>query len=413
MNNSEELKGKKSKVNFKEVNKVIKLSHKLLKVVYALSIIASLFVLIKVCEDLKIWVVIKDILSILSPLFIGLIVAWLFNPFVSWLKKKGVKRLFGAIIAYVFLLGVLAAIIGSLMPILYEQIVSFAESIPSIVKAIENALNNFLNRFSHVDGLDIQIIKEKVMTKLDNYGNELAGDLPSYVMSFGKSLFSSISNFGIGLIIGFFILIGFDKSGDTLIIFVPKKYREDVNKLCNVIDGSLRNYVTGVIIDAIVIFVICSIAFYAVGLKAPLLFAVFCAITNVIPYIGPYIGAVPALIVAFSMSPTIGILTGIVILVIQFFEGNFLQEYIMSKTTKLHPVTIIIGLLIFGHFWGMIGMVISTPVIAVLKEFYKFFDDKYDFFNNNNDDDDEEPTISVKGKLKLAKEKTKDEAEAN
>ena len=413
MASEEEYKGKTSnKINYKEVNKVVKLSHKLLRIVYVLAIIVSLFVLIKVFEDLKVWVVIKEIISILSPLFIGLIIAWLFNPFVSWLRKKGVKRLFGAIIAYVILLGVMAAIICSIMPILYEQIVSFAESIPSIINSIEKGLNSFLNRFSNVDGLDIQLIKEKLMHKLDNYGNDLAGDLPSYVMSFGKSLVSGVSNFAIGLIIGFFILIGFDKSGEALINFIPKKYRKDVSKLCNVIDESLRNYVTGVIIDAIVIFVICSIAFYAIGLKAPLLFAVFCAITNVIPYIGPYIGAVPALIVAFSMNPTIGLLTAVVILVIQFFEGNFLQEYIMCKTTKLHPVTIIIGLLIFGHFWGMIGMVISTPTIAIAKEFYKFFDAKFNFFAND-DDEDEEPTISVKGKLKLTKENKKEEVEAN
>ena len=412
MTNDEELKGKiEEKINYEEVNKVVKLSHRLLKVIYVLAIILSFFVLIKVCSDLKIWIVFLDILSILSPLFIGLVIAWLFNPFVTWLKKLGIRRLFGAIISYVIIIGVIVAIIGSLMPILYEQLVSFAESIPNIVHSIENAVNNFLNRFSGIDGLDVQMLKEKAISKIDGIGNDLANDLPTYVISFGKGLISGISNFIVGLIIGFFILIGFDKSGETLISFIPKKYRSEVDKFCTIIDGSLRNYVTGVIIDAIVVFVICSIAFYLVGLRAPLLFAVFCAITNVIPYIGPYIGAVPALIVAFSMSPTIGLLTAVVILVIQFFEGNFLQEYIMSKTTKLHPVTIIIGLLVFGHFWGMIGLVVSTPVIAVMKEFYRFLDDKYDFFNNNNKEkNDLESAISVKGKLKLNKKKKEVEA---
>jgi predicted PurR-regulated permease PerM len=127
--------------------------------------------------------------------------------------------------------------------------------------------------------------------------------------------------------------------------------------------------------------------FSLIGLRAPLLFALFCAITNVIPYAGPYIGAVPALIVGFATSPTIGLLTLIAIVIIQFFEGNFLQEMIMSKTTKLHPVTIISGLLIFGHFWGIFGMVISTPLLAVVKQIYLFLDEKYDFFKSDDEDD--------------------------
>ena len=81
------------------------------------------------------------------------------------------------------------------------------------------------------------------------------------------------------------------------------------------------------------------------------------------------------------MSPTIGFLTLISIVVIQFFEGNFLQEYIMSKSTKLHPVTIIIGLLIFEHLWGIIGMAISVPVIAVLKIVLTFAEKKLKLFD--------------------------------
>ena len=75
----------------------------------------------------------------------------------------------------------------------------------------------------------------------------------------------------------------------------------------------------------------------------------------------------------------LGILTLVVIIVVQFLEGNFLQPLIMSKTVKLHPVTVILGLLVFGHFWGILGMIISTPLIASVKAIINFFDDKYDF----------------------------------
>ena len=89
------------------------------------------------------------------------------------------------------------------------------------------------------------------------------------------------------------------------------------------------------------------------------------------------------MIVGFAQSPTTGILVLVVIAVIQFLEGNFIQALIMSKTTKLHPVTIMLGLLIFGHFWGILGMLISTPIISVVKSIVLFLDEKYDILDFN------------------------------
>ena len=139
--------------------------------------------------------------------------------------------------------------------------------------------------------------------------------------------------------------------------------------------------ISGALIDSTLVFIISALCLWMVGLKAPLLFGLFCGITNVIPYAGPYIGGAPAVIVGFSQGMTTGLLTLLVIAIIQFIEGNFFQPVIMSKTTKLHPVTIMLGLLVFGYFWGIIGMVISTPIIAALKALFIYFENKYNFLN--------------------------------
>ena len=102
---------------------------------------------------------------------------------------------------------------------------------------------------------------------------------------------------------------------------------------------------------------------------------------NVIPYAGPYIGGAPAVIVGFSQGTGIGIAVLVAIVLIQSIEGNVLQTLIISKTTKLNPVTIIIGLLLFGHFFGIVGMLLSTPIIGVLKVVVKYFNDKYEIIN--------------------------------
>ena len=395
MNEGKEIKGN-GKLNYRKLNQVLKVSHKVLKILYFLAIIACIFTVIIVAKELKILLFILSVLKVLSPLFIGLVIAWLFDPVVSFLKKKGIKRVFSVALIYILLLGAIGLIVGNIIPILYDQIVSFASSIPSLFKSIESILDNILDKLKGVDGIDVDNIKQSITKQLENTSAGLTNGISTSVVNVVKGLVSGVSNFIIGLVIGFFFLLSFDNIGDTLMAYVPKKRRPEVGKLINSINGSLRNYVVGVIIDATVIFGICSLAFGIIGLRAPLLFALFCAITNVIPYVGPYIGAVPALIVGFSISPTVGLFTLIAIVIIQFFEGNFLQETIMSKTTKLHPVTIIIGLLIFGHYWGIIGMVVSTPLLAVCKQVYLFFDEKYDFFKTEETEekDDKENSDS-------------------
>ena len=125
-----------------------------------------------------------------------------------------------------------------------------------------------------------------------------------------------------------------------------------------------------------IVFVTQSIGLTLAGLKAPLIFALFCALTDVIPYFGPYIGAIPAVIVGFTMSPLTGLLVIIAILIVQTLENNFYQPLIMGHTMKLHPVTIMIGLLVFQHFFGIIGMIIATPTIAAFKVIFTFLDEK-------------------------------------
>ncbi len=393
----------RGKVNYKRINELVKVSHNVLNVVYILVLFACVYIGLRVFKELNIMKYVLEIIQILSPLFIGLVIAWLFNPVVNYFRKKGVKRVIGVVIIYILFLGIIALIVGSILPILYDQIIAFIKTIPNLFKSIEAFFDNTLSKLQGIEGLDIDAIKSNIIEQLEKTSTDLTSGLSTYIVNIIKALVSGISSFVVGLVIGFFFLLSFENVGETIQSLIPKKFRKETSNLADTINGSLRNYVTGVLIDATVVFGICSIAFGLIGLKAPLLFAVFCAITNVIPYVGPYIGAVPAVIVAFSMSPTIGILTLVAILVIQFFEGNFLQEYIMSKTTKLHPVTIIMGLLVFGHYWGIIGMVISTPLISVVKQIWLFFDEKYDIIKD--DDDDELATETKNTKEKLVEEK--------
>lgn len=368
----------KEELDVEKLNDTISLLDKILKIAYIFIILMAVFLIIKVCQELNLKSIILVILKTLSPLFIGLFLAWLFAPIVKKMNKKGIKRSIGTTIVYVIFLGFLAILICSIIPVLSDQINDFVSMLPSIFDSIKEWMNKVFDNLNNIEGLDAMAFKNKVFEKIELYGGSLTTSLPEITVKAVRTFFSGMGSFVVGLIIGFYLLIGFDNAGELLITLLPKKFQKDARELGNEMNNSLRKFVNGAILDSIFVFIITSIAFGIVGLKAPLLFGLFCAITNVIPYAGPYIGGTPAVIVGFSQSILIGILTLISIVVIQFLEGNFLQPVIMSKTTKLHPVTIMVGLLIFGHFFGIIGMLISTPVIAVCKSVLMFFLEKFE-----------------------------------
>lgn len=365
-------------LDIEKVNEAVSLLDNILKIAYIFIIIVAFFFIIKVFKELHIKSLILVILKILAPLFIGLFIAWLFAPMVKKLQKKGIKRSLGTTIVYIVFIGLLALLVGSILPILKDQINDFIQTLPSIFESVKDWVTDILAKLSRIDGFNADAVKTNIFAKMEEFSTSLTTTLPDTAVKTIKVFVSGMGTFLIGLIIGFYLLMGFDNAGELLVTLLPKKYQKDAKELGDEVNNSLRKFINGAIIDAFFVFVITSIAFVLVGLRAPLLFGLFCGITNVIPYAGPYIGGIPAVIVGFAKSPITGILTLISIVVIQFLEGNFMQPVIMSKTTKLHPVTIICGLLIFGHFFGIIGMVISTPLIAVLKSITVFIMNKID-----------------------------------
>lgn len=376
-------KGNDKELNMRNVNDTILLAKRILHISYFLIIIAGLWAVIRLVKELKIFDFVQEILIIVAPLFIGIFVAWLFDPAVKWLQKKGMKRTIGSIIMYVLFLGCVFILLCAIIPLLSDQINDFVQTLPGVFDSVKSWIDELFQKLSEINGFDADGFKTDMFKKIEEFGTSLASSLPTITVDIAKSIFSGLGTFLVGLIIGFYLLIGFDNVNDTIITIFPKKMQKNAKELITEINTSLRRFVQGALLDSTFVFIITFIGLWLVGLKAPLLFGLFCGLTNVIPYVGPYIGGAPAVIVGFSQSPTTGILVLVVIAVIQFLEGNFIQALIMSKTTKLHPVTIMLGLLVFGHFWGILGMLVSTPIISVIKSIVLFLDEKYDILDFN------------------------------
>lgn len=374
---------KTTKVNSKNVNELVTLSTKLLKLLYVIVIFLGIYSVIQICNALGIPEFLKSVLKILLPLFIGLALAWLFNPIIRKLEKKGVKRGMGATLVYVIFLGIMALILFAIVPLLYEQITELVDQLPSIGLSIKNWINTVFAKLANIPGFDADSTKVALLTKINTYGRTISEAIPAYMVSTATAIFSGLGTFLVGLVIGFYALLGFDHPTEAIKDFLPKKMHKNFEGIAKSINDSCRNFVNGAIIDCSLVFIVTTLGLWLVGLKSPILFGLFCGVTNIIPYAGPYIGGIPAVIVGFSQGPITGFLTLLVICVIQTIEGNFFQPIIMSKTTKLHPITIILGLLLFGHFWGIIGMIISTPLIAAIKAVIIYLDDKYSILDFN------------------------------
>lgn len=374
----------KNKIDYGKINESISIINIILKIVFILVIILILYMGTKVLTDWGFFRFINIMLTILSPLFIGIVIAWLLNPIVTYMQKKKINRVAGTIITYVVFILVLYLVLNSVLPILSDEINEFAKNVPIILDKIQVFVDGIFDKFEN-PAFDINATKLELYTKVESAVIEYTSKLPEISINIIKGVFSTLWSIVLGFMIGLYLLFDFDNAIKKTISFIPRRVCDSLRSVVNKIDMALKNFIQGTLIVSTIIFLVCSVGFWFAGLKAPVFFGLFCAITNIIPYIGPYIGAAPAVIVGYATSPLVGTVVLIICVAIQFIEGNFIQPLVMSKTMKLHPVTIIVGLLIFGYFFGIVGMIISTPLMSIIKIILTFINEKYDIISISND----------------------------
>ena len=374
---------KNGKNNVRDVNEVVGLSKKILHLVYIMMIIGIIFLGTLIIKEWGILKLIVTLLKVANPFFIGFVLAWLFNPIVVKLENRGWKRGLACITVYLAFIIILFAFFGMLIPTLYNQLNDLVAALPSIFNQVKLWVTNFLDKFNSSEMFNVAEIESNIFKTMENLAGGLANDLPSKIVSIAGSLVSGIGTIGVSLVVGIYLLFDFNDVTDHLLKYIPKSHKEETKNLVDNIANELRKCVNGTLLVAFMVFVCDSIGFAFAGLKSPILFGLLCGITDLIPYIGPYIGGAAAVIVGFSQNPIIGIITLIVATIVQLIENYVLQPVVMSKTMQLHPVTIIIGLLIFGHFFGIAGMILATPILSLFKVLYRFLANKYDWFNKD------------------------------
>lgn len=375
------IKSKKEEIDIASLNNVISSSKRILKLTEILFIVSVIAIGIYLIINLKILPRIADLLKVISPVFLGLIIAWLFDPFVNKLQEKKIPRILACIIIYVVFFGIIALVLSLMLPSFVSQIKDFVSAVPDVLRDLKDIINNIFESINNINGLNLNNLKSQIFASIENVGHSLTTNGPNMLINGTKSFIGGITSIILGIMIGFYMLYDFRKVTVLIYKVIPDNWENGCRDLIGRINNSLRGYVQGVLLVMCLVFISQSIGLTIAGLKAPLIFALFCALTDIIPYFGPWIGAIPAVLVAFTISPLTGVFTIISILIVQLLENNFYQPLIMGHTMKLHPVTIMIGLLVFQHFFGILGMIIATPAIATLKVILTFVDEKLHILN--------------------------------
>ena len=317
--------------------------------------------------------------TIVSPILIGLIISYICNPIMGFYENKlftfrtktqtgvKVKRILSIVLAYISLLAVIALIIFLTVPKIIENYEVLIQQVTNfIVKTLEK-LSTMFESFNIED----------IENTFNEYADKLIDYIGTQITEWGAKALIVIAKIFIGCVLSFYILFkketvlaGSKKYAAALL---PKKVLAFIYKVLNVANNTFGKYFVGSIFDSVLIgimtFIICwilKIPYYSVV-------SVIVCITNVIPYFGPFLGAIPSFIIIFIFEPMKAIWFVVIILVLQQIDGNIIAPRILGNAVGLSALWVIIAVTVMGGFFGLVGMVLGIPLFSTFYILVKDF----------------------------------------
>lgn len=315
--------------------------------------------------------------NILFTIIISLIFSYLLNPIVNYMERHNISRGLGIILLYIVIFGIFIAISISFIPRLGRELKEVLVVLPVYFNRIADFVKDLYYRYYNLESI-APIIENIEGIIFDNINQ-----LQELVLSNMSKLFTSVGNLLnriISLVLIPILTFYFLKDKDKLIkrtfLLIPKDKRLEVKELLIEIDKSLSQFVRGRLILAIYVGVATTLVLLLLDINFAIVIGLLTGIADIIPYFGPFLGFVPAVIFAFLDSVTKGIWVAVIFVLIQWIENNVLGPKIIGDTTGLHPTTVLLSLIIAGNMFGVLGMIFVIPVVSILKILFGFFVDK-------------------------------------
>lgn len=327
---------------------------------FLLLLLISLYVFLKIRF---VWLPVVNMgIVILLPFVIGGFITYLLHPVVEKLHEKGLHRGLAIFLIYFLFFGGIAFALYKGIPAFIAQLRDLAESAPFLAEKYQGWIKTLQSHTREWPNG----IQEQMNAGINGFEKKLDSLLQVMIDILLKFLSSALAVLIIPFI-AFYMLKDFPVIKRAVWYITPKKWRKQGIRFLKDVDESLGSYIRGQLLVCVIIGSLSTLLFWLFHLKYPLLLGFIIGVTNVIPYFGPIIGAVPAVIIAATISVKLVIITLVIVFGLQFLEGNILSPYIVGKSLHMHPLMIMLALTAGGEIGGIIGMILAVPVLAVLK----------------------------------------------
>jgi predicted PurR-regulated permease PerM len=300
--------------------------------------------------------------DLLTVVIVSFLIAYILDPVASFMEAKGLSRSNATTIIFLVFFMIIALNVWLVLPGVFSQLFVLQKQLTS--GGTDNlilALQDFIK--SSAGAIDVESIDIK--GKLESFMTTVSGEVMVILSNIG----SIVSAVAIIPFVVFFFLRDGRNMKKVFISYVPNRYFEITLNIMHKIDGQLGGYLRGQFTEATVVGVLGTIALVILNVKYSIIIGIFAGLANMIPYVGPVAGAVPAILVTLVNGGSMATIIYIVIAfaIVQFIDNMIVQPIVLSKSVDLHPLIIVFAVLIGGKFFGLLGLLLAVPAAGMIK----------------------------------------------
>jgi len=357
--------------NFVDKRKKIKYDTKILVA------IASIFAVIYVIYELfSKFTILSDILL---AIIMSVILAYFLNPLVNYLQKRGLKRVVSTAVVYIGIVIVLIILLVTFIPRTIDEIKNLAENSSVYISNFNAFIDRVYSVYSNVLGDTPELLKsieEVIESNTHKLQDSISNGLANLVSGISGFLSKAVTLILIP-IITFYFLIDKNYFVKKVKENIPERYKDDILGLSQQINDVMNQFIKGRFFMAIFVGTMTAIFLLIMDVQFAIVIGFITAIADIVPYIGPFLGFLPAVFLAFFSSPLKALWVAVFFVVIQWVENNILAPKVLGQSIGLHPLTVLLALIIGGGIFGVLGMILAVPVTAIMMILFKFIINKY------------------------------------
>lgn len=297
--------------------------------------------------------------TLILELFVALLFMIVLDPFVTKLSKYRVPRMLSILVTYAAVIGIFVTVVSLIIPAVVEQTSGFISAFP-----------DYLSR--------IGVSKDMTSAALQSYFNTNVGNASEAIFQFTFSILNNIVSLLTILVFAFYMLISRDKLEEQLANFFGHESKKDIKELVSSLEHRLGGWASAELILMTSIAVTTYIGLTLLGIPYALPLSILAGLLELVPFLGPIISAIPMVIIGFGISPITGIGVAALSFLIQQLEGYVLVPKVMQKSAGVSPLVTLVALAIGARLAGVVGAIISVPIVLTLQVLVSFYIAKRD-----------------------------------